>query len=135
MIRSWIRRRRSSVKIFCKPCSKKVSVPIGKAQLFVCIEDAWHTVVFTCPSCHCGRSHDPSKAEFQALAQTGIQTVPWSVGQAFSPRQGENGALYKPRRVPHTWLPFDEVDVIRLIEDMNTRDWFTLLSSYNPHES
>ncbi len=128
-----LRWRKPQVQLFCAPCQAQVSVPVSKTQLFVCIEDGWHTAVFVCPKCKCKRSIDTDKAQSMRLQSQGLPLTPWSVQRQFSPQVTAVGAHYTPRRVPRTWLPFDEVDVVHLINDMNTCDWFSLLAAYNPH--
>lgn len=123
------------VRLTCAPCHKQVTVPVSKVQLYVCIEDDWHTVVFTCSSCKCKRSIEASKELAAKLMSQGVVLRPWSVQRHFSPAVTAVGAFYKPRAVTSTWLRFDEVDVAHLIHDMNTCDWFTRLAAYKPHKS
>jgi len=129
------RLKKVQVQLFCDPCEQLVSVPVAKTQLFVCIEDGWYTVVFTCPKCKCKRSQDPHQKQAQQLQEQGVRLKPWSVQRDFSPQVTAVESFYQPRRVPRTWLPFDEVDVVHLINDMNTCDWFERLAAYNPHTS
>ncbi len=128
-----LRRNRPQVKLLCQPCQTLVSLPVSGVELFICLEDDWYTAVFVCPQCNCKRSLDPDKVVAAQLQEQGVQLKPWSAQRHFSPQVTAVGTFYKPRPVPRTWLPFDEVDVVHLVNDMNTCDWFQRLAAYNPH--
>jgi len=126
------KRRTKSITTHCRWC-ESVSVPAAAVNLYVCLEDGWYTCVFQCPSCWLRQSTDADATLVATLEERGILPQPWSVGMPNWPILTEPAANYKPRRVRKTWLPFDEVDVVHLVKDMNSRNWFELLAAYSPH--
>lgn len=128
-------RKKRLAELFCSDCQKSVPLKAKQVELFVCVEDDWHSAVFVCPQCNCRRTVDLNKQAAMNLVELGCELARWSVLNQFPPHLFSAPDFYKPRPVPRSWLPFDEVDVVLLVTDMNTCDWWQKLAAYDPHAS
>ena len=120
----WRRQERSN--ICCDDCGY-VMVPRQSIRLLVCIEDNWHSLLFTCPKCKIGRVNDIKESAVSGYTAVGIEVIPWSVQDDPCPIIRQPQKDYRPRVTPRSYLPFDEVDVAHLRNDMDSRDWFRQL--------
>lgn len=108
----------------CPDCGD-VDLRVEGVRLLVCLEDNFHSLIYTCPKCNIQRSSDAAPGVTR-VSKCGIVAESWSVHDMPWPIIGQPQKNYKPRVTTRSKLPFDDTDVQHLIHDMDTLDWFSL---------